>query len=86
MTSNSKVKKITIGEVSISEGDYITLNVPNYGDPVVYIGKAELIEPDYESSGIGELVALTKKIYKRFPCQSKCRQCKRCLTCKKIRC
>ena len=61
-----KGKKITIGEVSISEGDYITLNVPNYGDPVVYIGKAELIEPDYESSGIGELIALTKKYTKDF--------------------
>ena len=61
-----KGKKITIGEISITEGDYISLNVPNYGDPVIYIGKADLIEPDYESSGISELIAISKKYHKNF--------------------
>ena len=61
-----KGKKIQIGDLTINEGDYITLNVPNYGDPVIYIGKAELIEPDYESSGISELIAISKKYSRNF--------------------
>ncbi len=61
-----KGKKIQIGDIVINEGDYITLNVPNYGDPVIYIGKADLIEPDYESSGISELIAISKKYSKDF--------------------
>ena len=61
-----KGKKIQIGNIIINEGDYITLNVPNYGDPVIYIGQAELIEPDYESSGIKELIDISKKYSKNF--------------------
>ena len=58
--------KVIIDGITITEGDYITLNVPNYGDPEIYIGKAALIEPDYESSGIEKLVYLAKKHTKDF--------------------
>ncbi len=61
-----KGKKISIGDTEITEGDYITLNVPNYGDPEVFIGKADLIEPDYESSGIETLISVAKKYTKNF--------------------
>jgi len=61
-----KGNKFTIDGNTISEGDYITLNVPNYGEPEIYIGKASLIEPDYESSGIEKLVQLAKRNIKNF--------------------
>ncbi|WP_053228060.1 putative PEP-binding protein [Spirochaeta cellobiosiphila] len=54
-------KKATIGNVTIKEGDYITLDVPYYGDPTVYLGTADLIEPDPKESGLLDLVALVKK-------------------------
>ena len=47
-----KEKSATIGSVVVKEGDYLTLNVPYYGDPAIYLGKALLIEPDPESSGL----------------------------------
>jgi pyruvate,orthophosphate dikinase len=59
-------KKATLGEVAIAEGDYITLNVPYYGTPAVYIGKAELIEPDPEESGMLEFIELVQKYVKDF--------------------
>ncbi len=61
-----KGSKITIGDVTLSEGDYITINVPHYGNPEIYIGKAALIEPDYESSGIEKLILIAKKYNKKF--------------------
>ncbi|UCF97136.1 MAG: pyruvate, phosphate dikinase [Spirochaetaceae bacterium] len=54
-------KKATVDSVTISEGDYLTLNVPYYGDPAVYLGTAELIEPDPEDSGLLEFNKLVQK-------------------------
>lgn len=59
-------KKATIGSLVINEGDYITINVPYYGDCQVWLGKAELIEPDPAESGLLELIALIKKNMKSF--------------------
>lgn len=59
-------KKATIGDISFSEGDYITLNVPYYGDPTVYLGQAKLIEPDPTESGLLEYIAMAKKFIKGF--------------------
>ncbi|OHD23644.1 MAG: hypothetical protein A2064_05145 [Spirochaetes bacterium GWB1_66_5] len=53
--------KATIGSTVISEGEYITLNVPYYGKPVVYIGKAELIEPNPEESGMLDFIKLVMR-------------------------
>jgi pyruvate, orthophosphate dikinase len=58
--------KAVMGELSFSEGDYITLNVPYYGDPQVYLGKAELIEPDPTESGLLDFIAICKKQLKGF--------------------
>jgi pyruvate,orthophosphate dikinase len=44
--------KAVIGDRTIKEGDYVTLNVPFYGVPSIYLGKAQLIEPDPEESGM----------------------------------
>ncbi len=59
-------KKATIGSLVINEGDYITINVPYYGDCQIWLGKAELIEPDPAESGLLELIALVKKHMKNF--------------------
>ncbi|MFQ3546937.1 MAG: putative PEP-binding protein [Termitinemataceae bacterium] len=59
-------KKATIGDISFSEGDYITLNVPYYGDPTVYLGEAKLIEPDPTESGLLDFIKLTKKFVTSF--------------------
>jgi pyruvate, orthophosphate dikinase len=58
--------KATIGDRTIKEGDYITLNVPFYGAPSMYIGKAELIEPDPEESGMLDFLALVEKFVSGF--------------------
>ena len=51
----------TIGKTVIKEGDVISLNVPHYGDPMIYLGKAGLIEPDPEESGLIEFIKIVKK-------------------------
>jgi pyruvate,orthophosphate dikinase len=61
-----KGNRATIGDRLIKEGDYITLNVPFYGQPSMYIGKAELIEPDPEESGMLDFLALVDKFVKGF--------------------
>jgi pyruvate,orthophosphate dikinase len=59
-------KKATIGKLSINEGDYITINNPYYGEPWVYLGKAELIEPNPKESGMLEYIAIAKKFNTGF--------------------
>ena len=59
-------KKATIGDITFSEGDYVTLNVPYYGLSNVYLGKAKLIEPDPAESGLYDFIATTKKFVKKF--------------------
>ncbi len=54
-------KKATIGDISFSEGDYISINVPYYGEPQIWLGKADLIEPNPKDSGLLEFIALAKK-------------------------
>ena len=59
-------KKATIGELSLSEGDYITINVPYYGEPQIWLGKADLISPDPKDSGLLDFIALAKKQMPHF--------------------
>lgn len=59
-------KKAMIGDLSVTEGDYLTINVPYYGEPKIYLGKAALIEPDPAESGLFEFIALVKKHMKHF--------------------
>ena len=61
-----KGKKATLGSFTFSEGDYITLNVPFYGQSNVYAGTATLIEPDPQGSGLIDFIALTKSFLKKF--------------------
>lgn len=59
-------KKATLGDMTISEGDYLTINIPFYGEPMVWFGKADLIEPKPGESGLLEFIALAKKSMKDF--------------------
>ncbi|TFG85201.1 MAG: pyruvate, phosphate dikinase, partial [Spirochaetales bacterium] len=59
-------RKATIGDQPIAEGDFITINVPYYGEPQIFIGKAELIEPNPAESGLFEFIAIVKKHMKNF--------------------
>jgi pyruvate,orthophosphate dikinase len=54
-------KKAKLDTTTIKEGDLITLEVPHYGDPVIYLGEAKLIEPDPEESGLISFVETVKK-------------------------
>ena len=59
-------KKAVIEGVTINEGDYITLNVPYYGDSTVYFGEANLIEPDPKTSGLLDFISLAKGFLSDF--------------------
>ena len=61
--SDMKIRgnQATIGSVTVKEGDYITLNVPYYGEPEIYFGKADLIEPSPGESGLLDFLNIVKK-------------------------
>lgn len=59
-------KKATIGDIVVTEGDFITINVPYHGEPHIWQGAAELIEPDPAESGLFDFIAVVKKNMKHF--------------------
>jgi pyruvate, orthophosphate dikinase len=60
-------KKATLGaEIAFNEGDYISINVPYYGQPQIWLGKADLIEPNPKDSGLLDFIALAKKQMTHF--------------------
>ncbi len=61
-----KGNKAVVDGLTINEGDYITVNVPYYGASTVYIGKATLIEPDPETSGLLDFIKLTRSFVCNF--------------------
>ena len=61
-----KGRKASIDNISFSEGDYITLDVPFYGESSIYLGVADLIEPDPKGSGLLDFIALSKTFLKSF--------------------
>jgi pyruvate,orthophosphate dikinase len=61
-----KGNRAALGDFSFSEGEYITINVPFYGESTVYKGVAELIEPNPEESGLLEFIRLSKGFLKSF--------------------
>ncbi|MDR2759189.1 MAG: pyruvate, phosphate dikinase [Spirochaetaceae bacterium] len=59
-------KKAALEGIGFSEGDYITLDVPFYGNSSVYQGAASLIEPRPAESGLFELISMAKGFLKDF--------------------
>ncbi|MDR2662257.1 MAG: pyruvate, phosphate dikinase [Treponema sp.] len=61
-----KGKTAVLGNLTFKEGDYITLNVPFYGESNVYLGTAKLIEPNPKESGLLDFIELSKGFLKKF--------------------
>jgi pyruvate,orthophosphate dikinase len=59
-------KAAVLGDFSFSQGEYVTLDVPCYGPPSVYLGAAGLVEPDPGESGLLDFIALTRGFIKDF--------------------
>jgi len=59
-------KKAVIDGMTVNEGDYITVNVPYFGESTIFMGKAQLIEPDPETSGLLEFIRLTRSFVQDF--------------------
>lgn len=54
-------KRAKLGDMVITEGEYITLYVPYYGKPMVFKGEAALSQPNPKECGILDIVAICKK-------------------------
>ena len=61
-----KGNKATLGEFGFSQGDYITIDVPFYGESSAYLGVADLIEPDPKGSGLLDFIEMSKGFLKSF--------------------
>ncbi len=53
--------QFTLDGITVKEGDYITLDVPIYKEPTIYLGKGQLINPDVEKNGLVEFVKISKE-------------------------
>jgi pyruvate,orthophosphate dikinase len=61
-----KGQTASLGNLTIKEGDYVTLQVPFYGESNVYLGTAKLIEPNPRESGLLDFIELSKGVLKKF--------------------
>ncbi len=56
----------TLAGKTVKEGDYISINVPYYEPPTLYLGKVGLIEPDFKKNGLFEFLELTQQFIGDF--------------------
>ncbi|NLV67087.1 MAG: pyruvate, phosphate dikinase [Spirochaetes bacterium] len=56
-----KGNTFTLGGKTVKEGDYISINVPYYEDPTIYLDKVGLIEPDFKNNGLLDFLAIVEK-------------------------
>lgn len=59
-------REMSLGDIVVKEGDYVTLDVPYYGEPRIILGNVDLINPEPEGSGLLELLEIIKKNIKDF--------------------
>ncbi|MCL2025249.1 MAG: PEP-utilizing enzyme [Leptospirales bacterium] len=52
---------LTLSGKTIKEGEYISMNVPYYEEPTIYLGKVGLIEPDFTKNGLFDFVEIVDK-------------------------
>jgi pyruvate,orthophosphate dikinase len=65
--------KFKIGDVTVKEGDYITMDVPFHSKPTIYHGKAALVEPDFEKNGLLDFINIVNKyVDKSFNVRGNC--------------
>ncbi len=56
-----KGNSLTIDGKTVKEGDYISINVPYYEEPTLYLGKIGLIEPDFKNNGLLDFLKIVEK-------------------------
>lgn len=56
----------TLGGKTVKEGDYISINVPYYEPPTLYLGKVGLIEPDFKKNGLLDFLNICEKFIEDF--------------------
>lgn len=61
----SKTSMTLAGKV-VKEGDYVSINVPYYEDPTLYLGKVGLIEPDFKTNGLFDFLEIVDRYVKEF--------------------
>lgn len=61
-----KNNSFTIGGKVVKEGDYVSIDVPYYEQPTLYIGKVELIEPDFKNNGLLDFLVQTEEFVGDF--------------------
>lgn len=61
-----KGKSFTIAGATVKEGEYVSINVPFYDEPTIYLGKVGLIEPNFEENGLLEFVGITEEFINKF--------------------
>jgi pyruvate,orthophosphate dikinase len=56
-----KGNSLTLDGKTVKEGDYISINVPYYEEPTLYLGKIGLIEPDFKNNGLLDFLKIVEK-------------------------
>ncbi|HOO72340.1 MAG TPA: PEP-utilizing enzyme [Spirochaetota bacterium] len=56
----------TLAGKVINEGDYVSINVPYYEDPTIYLGKVGLILPDFKKNGLYEFLDIVEEFIDDF--------------------
>jgi len=53
-------KTFTLAGKTVNEGDYVSMNVPFYEEPTIYLGKVGLIEPNFKENGLLDFLAIAE--------------------------
>jgi pyruvate,orthophosphate dikinase len=51
----------TLAGKTVHEGDYVSINVPYYEAPTIFMGRIGLIEPDWKKNGLFEFLEIVEK-------------------------
>jgi pyruvate,orthophosphate dikinase len=76
---------MVIAGKTIKEGDFITLNVPYYEQPAIFIGKGVLSKPTPENSGLLELLEIIQRHIYGFDVHANADQPKDAILAKKFK-
>lgn len=61
LKSDDKGPYFELGEHTVREGDYITIDVPFYKTPEIYFGKVDLIKPNVELNGLLDFMRIVQE-------------------------
>ncbi|MCL1911065.1 MAG: PEP-utilizing enzyme [Leptospirales bacterium] len=57
---------LTLAGKTVKEGEFISMNVPYYEEPTIYLGKVGLIEPNFAQNGLLDFLEIVDKYIKDF--------------------